>query len=689
VSAGAPPVLSDEDRDVVCHELASEVGAALDPVLAELASLRKRVGADADSADAALGGVLARQLGYLHEAREGLDIVAERPLRVVLMGRTQAGKSTLYCALTGAPRSLIGQGAQATTREVHSAPALDLSHVEVFDTPGVGAQDRPQDRETALDQARQADVVLWVCTNDSFQKVEQQALDEVLDWGTPVVLVLTCLQALGSEAKARKFADAVDDHPVQVMERDSGHLARPRRALQSRAQAAVVEVPVHALAYLEALDTPDRDLSRGLRAASNLDALLAVLTEQSVELRHLRRATATADHVRALLSELSGVAVEAARQAGVAADITVKASAEAEQYVTSALETGRASWLLAVDQRLAGFGSWSDDHYRDSDDEIRKALSADLTSARDDLLQQLRSEARALNRKITERLRRSARSWERVQGEAISVDLPRRGLPHRLRAAAPDLLLIGIGIAAIPFGAPIAAAVGVGLAIARFAGIDKLLARVFGTGARRKALQQRRVDVQKAVDQEVAKLQRRLAQQWDRHVSVAWQHVVEQHVRELRKAGGRQRRHAVVLRALARSCESTVTSLDRNLVSALARLEGDRRLTADLGVYRRPGVVLAVEVPDLTVARRERTGHHPYLRGASFVPAPGTCEDSLRLALLCRPSQDRPWRVRRTPAGFAVVAPRPALVPLAEALASAGSSLLGVPVAAARSGGAR
>jgi len=187
----------------------------------------------------------------------------------------------------------------------------------------------------------------------------------------------------------------------------------------------------------------------------------------------------------------------------------------------------------------------------------------------------------------------------------------------------------------------------------------------------------------------VAKLQRRLAQQWDRHVFVAWQHVVEQHVRELRKAGGRQRRHAVVLRALARSCESTVTSLDRNLVSALARLEGDRRQTADLGIYRRPGVVLAVQVPDLTVARRERTGHHPYLRGASFVPAPGTCDDSLRLALLCRPSQDRPWRVRRTPAGFAVVAPRPALVPLAEALASAGSSLLGVPVAAARSGGAR
>lgn len=679
-------VLSDEDRDRLCHELAMAAGQALDPVLSEVATLRRRL--DADPADVGLAAVLARQQDYLTQAWAGMEALAERPLRVVLMGRTQAGKSTLYCALTGAPRSLIGQGAQATTREVYSAPALELDHVEVFDTPGVGAQDRRQDRETALDQARHADLVLWVCTNDSFQRVEQQALDEVLDWGTPVVLVLTCLQAFGSEAKARRFVTAVEDHPVQVIERDSGHLARPRRALQSRAQAAVVEVPIHALAFLEAFDTADRDLGRGLRSASNVDALLSVLTEHAVELRHLRRATATADHVRALLVELSAVSMEGARQAEVAADVSVRASAEAEQYVTSALATGRASWLLRVDQQLGAFSSWSDGHYTSNQDAIRSALSADLTEARDDLVRQFQSEAKALSRKITERLRRSAKSWERVQGEAISVDLPRRGLPSRLRAAAPQAVLVGAATVAVVLGAPALVVAGV-LAAAKFLGADKLLGRLFGGGARRKALQERRVDVQKAVDQEVAKLKRRLVGQWDKHVAVAWEHVVEEHVRDLRKAGGRQRRHAVVLRSLSRSCETTVDRLDHILVSMLAELEGDRPLPAERRVYRRPGVVLAVEVPDLTAARGERTGHHPYLRGATFVPPPGGCADSLRLALLCRPSRDRAWRLRRTPGGHAIIAPRKSLVPFADALASAGSSLLGVPVAAVLSEGAR
>lgn len=47
-------------------------------------------------------------------------------MRVVLMGRTMAGKSTLLAALTGGSAERIGVGAQRTTREVFAAPALDL-----------------------------------------------------------------------------------------------------------------------------------------------------------------------------------------------------------------------------------------------------------------------------------------------------------------------------------------------------------------------------------------------------------------------------------------------------------------------------------------------------------------------------------------------------------------------------------
>ena len=73
---------------------------------------------------------------------------AGRPMRVVLMGRTMAGKSTLLAALTGGSAERIGVGAQRTSRDVFAAPALDLQDVEIVDTPGrcgpcaVGSQQR-------------------------------------------------------------------------------------------------------------------------------------------------------------------------------------------------------------------------------------------------------------------------------------------------------------------------------------------------------------------------------------------------------------------------------------------------------------------------------------------------------------------------------------------------------------------
>ena len=90
---------------------------------------------------------------------------ASGPFRVVLMGRTQAGKSTLFNYLTGGEQSLVGSGGQGTTKHVVPAPLASCPDVLVVDTPGVGALDRPEDRVTALDEARTADLVVWVAAN--------------------------------------------------------------------------------------------------------------------------------------------------------------------------------------------------------------------------------------------------------------------------------------------------------------------------------------------------------------------------------------------------------------------------------------------------------------------------------------------------------------------------------------------
>ncbi len=124
-------------------------------------------------------------------------------MRVVLMGRTMAGKSTLLAALTGGSAERIGVGAQRTSRDVFAAPALDLQDVEIVDTPGVGAKDGAEDVALAMAEVPGADLVLWVASNDSFQEETAQALRAVAFRGKPVVVALNCRASLVTNSIVR------------------------------------------------------------------------------------------------------------------------------------------------------------------------------------------------------------------------------------------------------------------------------------------------------------------------------------------------------------------------------------------------------------------------------------------------------------------------------------------------------
>jgi len=173
-------------------------------------------------------------------------------------------------------------------------------------------------------------------------------------------------------------------------------------------------------------------------------------------------------------------------------------------------------------------------------------------------------------------------------------------------------------------------------------------------------------------------------------VDKPWRKFVADHCGELRAVSRREQLLGKRLVAFARSCRSDVARLDLALVRSLRRLEGDEQgAAATERVHRRPGVLLAVEVPDLVTARQERIRMHPYLRGAAFVPAAPSCDDLRRLALFARPSQDRPWQIRRSLNELVLLAPRPELVPLARQVAEAGTAFLGRGVTAASAGGSK
>lgn len=245
------------------------------------------------SRDAASANETTKQMLDLLTPVENADAApADAPMRVVLMGRTMAGKSTLLAALTGGWSERIGDGRQRYSRDVLAAPALELDNVDIVDTPGVGAKDGEDDVALAMAQVPGADLILWVASNDSFQEETAQALRAVAFRGKPVVVALNCRERLDDDLDREDFLEDQDS----VFAQHEGHFSTIRSHLAAAAVHPVAEVMLHAEAARLALTDGDSGLE--LREASRLGRLLAVLEQEGREHRTARRILREADEVR-------------------------------------------------------------------------------------------------------------------------------------------------------------------------------------------------------------------------------------------------------------------------------------------------------------------------------------------------------------------------------------------------------
>jgi tRNA modification GTPase len=117
-----------------------------------------------DQVAAALDELLA-QLGSEARGDERRSAVALDQPHVALVGRPNAGKSTLFNALLGYERALVSP-VLGTTRDVLSAE-LELNGVRIMLQDCAGLEDSPDDldcaaRRGAEQAAGQADLILWV-----------------------------------------------------------------------------------------------------------------------------------------------------------------------------------------------------------------------------------------------------------------------------------------------------------------------------------------------------------------------------------------------------------------------------------------------------------------------------------------------------------------------------------------------
>ena len=140
----------------------------------------------------------------LQERRQHLDSFS-----ITLFGRTMAGKSTLMEILTRGDGHSIGTGAQRTTRDVR---AYYWNGLEVTDVPGVAAFEGEEDEELAFKAAAQADMVLFLISDDAPQPVEAECLARIRRLGKPVLGICNIKVAVDDDEDLLLFLRSPDRH---------------------------------------------------------------------------------------------------------------------------------------------------------------------------------------------------------------------------------------------------------------------------------------------------------------------------------------------------------------------------------------------------------------------------------------------------------------------------------------------
>lgn len=333
-----------------------------------------------------VGGALLTVQGGDPPPRAGLEDL-HSPMRVVLMGRTMAGKSSLLTAMTGSHHDRIGDGRQRFSRDIFRAASSVSEHIEVVDTPGVGAYGGADDTAAALKAALDADVVIWVNSSDSIQQESAVALKVLGVIGKPIIVVLNCRQSLAGVGRLTLL-----HFPDRVFGDKEGLLGEIKRHMAEAGVKPIEVVYVHALAAAEAL--AHDEVNAELHAASRIEDLTDALLREHAAHSDSRRALRLIDSHRQEAEELAlslrqgaaALRARAERDRGMAEDMharlnrVARSTGEAMESDVEAAVGRRRDWHLNVTDFGQSLQSDWSEAITALQDELRKTLEIRLTS---------------------------------------------------------------------------------------------------------------------------------------------------------------------------------------------------------------------------------------------------------------------------------------------------------------------
>jgi GTP-binding protein Era len=136
---------------------------------------------------------------------------------VSILGRPNAGKSTLLNALVGQKISIVADKPQTTRTAIQGVMNTDDAQVIFIDTPGIHRSDSSINKRM-MDSVRasldERDLFIYVvdATHQHFTEEDERALAILHPEGPPVILVVNKTDALKSRAELLPVLDAYQKH---------------------------------------------------------------------------------------------------------------------------------------------------------------------------------------------------------------------------------------------------------------------------------------------------------------------------------------------------------------------------------------------------------------------------------------------------------------------------------------------
>ena len=188
-----------------------------------------------------------------------------------------AGKSTLMEVLTHGDGKAIGNGAQRKTRDIRT---YEWNGLSITDVPGIGAFEGQKDEDVAFAAAKNADMILFLMTDDGVQSQEAECFRAILELGKPVLCVINVKASVDLNEEPRYLTEDIEE-AFQL-----SRLEEIRRqfiaygALAGQDWSAVPFVFAHLRAAFLAQHTADPVKSRLLTQASRIDLLTGAIAER-------------------------------------------------------------------------------------------------------------------------------------------------------------------------------------------------------------------------------------------------------------------------------------------------------------------------------------------------------------------------------------------------------------------------